>query len=74
KPDLKLLFEQPVHPMAQPLVRASISRPVDYPTDPSGPVLRDAFNPLDVQEVWIKEAVRLNILRDTNWDILGAVL
>ncbi len=59
---------EPAHPLAEPLLRKVYGRPVDLPA--AGPVLTDDFNPLDVRDIRVKEAVRRRILETTHPDIL----
>lgn len=72
--DLDLLRHQPVHPMARRLVTQSIGTMLTLPPSGDAELLRDAHNPLDVTDTWIKEAVREDIVNSTDWDILGASL
>lgn len=58
----------PVHPLAEPLLRRVWGRRAEGL--PAAPVLTDDFNPLDVRDIAVKEAVRRRILQTTHPDIL----
>ncbi len=59
---------EPAHALAEPLLRKVYGRTLALPAP--GPVLTDDFNPLDVQDIDVKEAVRRRILETTHPDIL----
>ncbi len=42
----------------------------EFPPDTPAMVLTDNFNPIDCQDLWVKEAVRKDIVANTDWDIL----
>jgi spermidine synthase len=60
----------PVHAMARPVVERFLGRPYRLPPGRRAMVLTDDFNPIDVADNWLKERVRAEILRATDWDIL----
>ena len=73
-PNLALVRHQPVHPMARRIVSRALSGALTLSPSADAELLLDAHNPLDVTDTWIKEAVREDIVRSTDWDILGASL
>lgn len=42
----------------------------DFPQDVRAMVLTDEFNPIDCNDLWLKERVRKEIVAGTDWDIL----
>ena len=60
----------PVHPLAQPVLERFMGRPYRLPPGTKAMVLTDDFNPIDVADNWLKERVRAEILRATDWGVL----
>jgi spermidine synthase len=58
-----------VHPLARAGVYLGLTREVE-PAAGDGIVLTDDFNPIDVDDLTVKEHVRQQILESTDWDIL----
>ena len=58
------------HPLVASQVRANLGR--EYRLQGTGAALRltDDFNPIDVEESWLREDVRRQILSDTPWAVL----
>lgn len=69
--DLTPLRVSPIHALARPEVD-SLLRQRALLLDPGAPaiVLSDDFNPIDVHDAWLREAIRKNILANSDWDIL----
>lgn len=70
RPVLELHAQQPVHPLANDLVRQAMSNRFSFPPDTPAMILTDDFNPMDLRDLWLKEEVRRNILETTDPDIL----
>ncbi len=60
----------PVHPLAEAGVWRYLGKEYTFPEGTPAIVLSDDFNPVDVYDLRLKETVRKNILRNTDWDIL----
>jgi spermidine synthase len=60
----------PVHAMAREGVEHAFTRPVQMPEHASAFVLSDDYNPIDFFDSSLKEDVRRDILKNTDWDIL----
>lgn len=60
----------PVHTLARPVVERFLGRPYRLPPGTRAMVLTDDRNPIDVADNWLKERVRAEILRATDWDVL----
>jgi spermidine synthase len=60
----------PVHAMARPVVERFLGRPYRLAPGTRAMVLTDDLNPIDVADNWLKEKVRAEILRATDWDVL----
>jgi spermidine synthase len=58
-----------IHPMAAE-VRDWLGRAVPFVADAPTLLLTDDFNPLDLHDSWIKEAVRRDILQGLDWNLL----
>lgn len=59
-----------VHPLAQPNVERFMGREFAFPPQTPAIILSDDYNPVDFFDLRVKENVRKNILKDTDWDIL----
>lgn len=59
-----------VHPLAADGVRQALARARALTTDPGAGVLSDDFNPLDVRDAGVHEAIREDVLRSTPAAIL----
>jgi spermidine synthase len=59
------------HPLAEPALRRAWGRRLELPAAPGAIALSDDFNPLDVDDVDVKERVRRRILETTHPDILA---
>jgi len=60
----------PVHPLAERRVRDSVRAPLALPDLSGALLLTDNYNPLDVLDLKLREAVRRDVLANTHWDIL----
>ncbi len=60
----------PVHTLARLMVQRFLGEPYRLPPDTRAMVLTDDFNPIDVADNWLKERVRAEILRTTDWGVL----
>jgi spermidine synthase len=60
----------PVHVMAREGVEHAFTGPVQEPLHASAFVLSDDYNPIDFFDSALKEEVRRDILKNTDWDIL----
>lgn len=60
----------PVHTLARPVVQRFLGEPYRLPPGTRAMVLTDDFNPIDVADNWVKEQVRAEILRATDWGVL----
>lgn len=60
----------PVHPLAADIVGRFLGQRYRFGPEVPALVLSDEFNPIDVRDAWLKERVRREILRSTDWDIL----
>jgi spermidine synthase len=69
-PDLARIAGFPVHPAAEKEVRAALTREFRFPPQAQAVLLTDDFNPVDFQDLWLKERVRQIILDTTDWDML----
>jgi spermidine synthase len=61
---------QAVHPLAIDLVSQALAGRFSFPAGTPAMILTDDFNPMDLRDLWIKEAVRRDILETTDPDIL----
>ncbi len=68
--DLSISRRFPIHPMARETVLGNLNRTFEFSPETSAIVLTDDYNPLDVNDAWVKEGVRMSILESTHWDIL----
>ncbi len=66
-PDQLRLF--PVHPLAA-AVHSFDGRKFEFPADTPAIVLTDDYNPIDFFDVWLKEKLRADILKYSEWDML----
>ncbi|MDA8239988.1 MAG: fused MFS/spermidine synthase [Nitrospiraceae bacterium] len=60
----------PVHPLAVDIVSRFLGREYAFPEGTPAIILSDDYNPVDVYDLGLKEAVRKNIIENTDWDIL----
>jgi spermidine synthase len=60
----------PAHPLAEPGIRAALARARPAAPPPGTQPLTDAYNPVDIRDVGLKERVRMSVLRDTAPSIL----
>ncbi|MDA8431726.1 MAG: fused MFS/spermidine synthase [Nitrospiraceae bacterium] len=60
----------PIHPLAEAGVLRYLGKEYSFPEGTPAMVLSDDFNPVDVYDLRLKETVRKNILKNTDWDIL----
>ncbi len=68
--DPSAVSDFPVHAMARPVVERFLGRPYRLLPATRAMILTDDHNPIDVADNWLKERVRGEILRATDWDIL----
>jgi predicted membrane-bound spermidine synthase len=64
-----LLSTADIHPMAS-AVRDWVGKTVAFEPGTPALLLTDDFNPLDLHDAWIKEAVRRDILNELDWNLL----
>jgi spermidine synthase len=67
-PDLVKDF--PVHPFASDIVRTFMGREITVPENTPAIILSDDYNPIDFFDLKMKEAVRENIIKTSDWDVL----
>jgi hypothetical protein len=60
----------PVHALAREGVERALTRPLPLPEHSSAFILTDDYNPIDFFDSAMKEDVRRDILKSTDWDIL----
>ncbi|HAM53298.1 MAG TPA: hypothetical protein DCP92_22340 [Nitrospiraceae bacterium] len=65
-----LIKDFPVHPMADDVVRRFMGREIAVPENTPAIILTDDYNPIDFFDLKIKEAIRKNIIKTTDWDVL----
>ncbi len=70
EPDPLFLSRQPLHPFAAEEVRLALGRRWLLPPSVPAAVLTDDFNPLDVEDLWLRESLRRDTLSDTDADVL----
>ena len=66
----ELLQSAPVHPLAAKGVTENLWDPFQLKPERSGITLRDDYNPIDFHDAWLREKVRKQILKTTNWSLL----
>ena len=59
-----------IHPNVESVVRSGMEHTFAFPPQTPAIVLSDNYNPVDFYDLWLKEAVRKNILNYTEFDIL----
>jgi len=59
-----------IHPFARNAIDRMEAAPFRFPEGTPSRLLTDDDNPIDSHDVWLKEEMRKNILRTTDWDIL----
>ena len=69
-PDAERMREFPVHPLAEQLQSGAMFRPIQIDSSLPSMVITDDFNPLDVHDAWLREALRRRILDTTHWSLL----
>lgn len=68
--NMDLHAQEPVHPLAQELVKRAMGNSFKFPLQTPAMLLTDDFNPIDLRDLWMKEDVRQHILETTDPDIL----
>jgi len=64
------LARLPVHALAAKSLSPVIGTTFTFPEQTPSIVLSDDYNPIDFYDLWLKENIRREILKSTNWDIL----
>ena len=70
EPDLRFVQKEFVHPLAATLVHASLRQPVALPPLDDALILTDDYNPIDIFDLELKEAIRRGVIENTDWDLL----
>lgn len=60
----------PVHPLARQNVERLMGREFAFPPQTPAIILSDDYNPVDFFDLRVREKVRKDIQKDTDWDIL----
>ena len=68
--DPRRVRDFPVHPFVQPAINEFLGKEFSFPPDTPAILLTDDYNPVDFFDLWVREEVRRNILKDIDWDML----
>jgi hypothetical protein len=60
----------PVDPLASDIVRTFMGREIAVPENTPAIILSDDYNPIDFFDLKMKEAIRENVIKTTDWDVL----